>query len=73
MAYIELSRREEKTIRTLVEFTFADGSTKEIEVSHFCPKDEEDIELGLSNRLISEQRQLDEEKEIKVELEEVIK
>ena len=70
---IELSRREEKTIRTNCLFTFEDGSTKEIEVSHFCPKDEAEIELGLSNRLISEQRKINEEKDIKVDLEEVIK
>ena len=69
----ELNRRSETTIRTNCVFTFKDGSKKEIEVSHFNPKDEADIELGLSNRLISEQRKIDEEKEIKVELEEVIK
>lgn len=59
MSYIELSRREEKTIKTLVEFTFADGSVKEIEVSHFMPKDEDEIQLGLQNRLISEQKAID--------------
>lgn len=58
----EISRREEKTIRTLVEFTFDDGTKREVEVSHFEPKNEADIELGLNNRLISEEREYNENK-----------
>jgi len=58
----ELSRREEKIVKTLVEFAFNDGSKKEIEVSHFFGDgivDEDIILKGLENRLISEQRELD--------------
>ena len=58
----ELSRREEVTVKTLVEFTFKDGSKKEIEVNHFSPRNEDEIKLGLENRLISEQREIDEAK-----------
>jgi len=59
----ELSRREEKIVKTLVEFTFNDGSKKELEVSHFFGNgivDEDIILKGLENRLISEQRAIDE-------------
>ena len=55
----EISRREEKTIWTTVVFTFDNGDTKEVEIPHFNPKDEEEIQLGISNRFITEQRALD--------------
>lgn len=54
----EIARREEKTVWTTVVFTFSDNSTKEVEIPHFNPKDEEEIQLGISNRFITEQRAL---------------
>ena len=58
----EISRRKDVTITTLVEFTFDDGSTKEIEVPHFFSNDakidEDYIQKGLQNRFISESRAL---------------
>ena len=61
--YKEISRREEKIIRTLVEFTFninGEEIKKEVDIPHFCPKDEKEIELGISNRFVSEERDLKE-------------
>lgn len=42
-------------VNTLVEYTFEDGSIEEISVSHFNPKDDTDIILGIENRFITEQ------------------
>ena len=55
----EISRREDRTVWTTVVYTFSDGSTKEVEIPHFNPSDEEEIQLGISNRFITEQRSLD--------------
>ena len=55
----EISRREEKTVWTTVVYTFSDGSTKEVDIPHFNPIDEEEIQLGISNRFITEQRAIE--------------
>jgi hypothetical protein len=66
MEYKEISRKEEITITTEVEYTFeVDGKEiKEIiSVPHFCPKDEKEIQLGISNRYESRLRELTEKTE----------
>jgi len=50
----ELLRVEQVTIRTTVEFTFDCGCTIEVEIPHFMPKDEDEIQLGINNRFITE-------------------
>lgn len=60
----ELSRREETTIKTTCLFEFPDGSSKEIEVSHFMPQSEADIELGCNNRYESEWKAIQEDKDL---------
>ena len=47
---------ETKTVFTTVLFDFMD---EEIEIPHFNPQSEKDIELGISNRYISEKRAYD--------------
>ena len=54
--YKELSRREEKTVRTIIEFIFPDGEKREVEISHFMTKSENEITLGIKNRMVSEWR-----------------
>lgn len=59
MTYKILSTTQnEETITTKVEYNF-DGTIVVCEVAHFMPNGIEDIELGISNRAISEQRKLD--------------
>ena len=55
MIAIELNRFQEITVRTLVEFEFPDGSKREVLISHFMPKNEAEIQLGIENRFITEQ------------------
>lgn len=57
----ELSRREEKIIKVLCEMTFIVNNEtiiEEIEVSHFNPQNEAEIERGNSNRWITRNREL---------------
>ena len=63
MIYKELNRRTQNTVITTVEFTFEDGATKEVDISHFMPETEDDILLGISNRYITEERAYLENKE----------
>ena len=42
-------------VTTDVEFTFEDGSIEVISISHFNPKDDNDIIKGIENRFITEQ------------------
>ena len=53
--YKILNTREEVTVITEVEYTFEDGSTSIVNVSHFMPKQEDDIIKGIENRFITEQ------------------
>lgn len=46
-------------IVTLVEYTFTDNSTKQVEVTHFMPVDAAAVIVGIQNREVSEQRMLD--------------
>lgn len=55
MSYNILNTREQLTVITTVEYTFEDGSTSIIDVSHFMPKSEDDIIKGIENRFITEQ------------------
>jgi hypothetical protein len=46
-------------VYTLVEYNFPENNqTVEVEITHFNPQSEEEIELGISNRGITEQRKL---------------
>ena len=56
MNYQELSREIQTTVRTTVLFTFPDGSTLEVDIPHFMPKNEDEIQLGIENRYITEAR-----------------
>lgn len=47
------------TLDVVTEFTFNDGSTKEVSVSCFMPETKTDVISSLENRLISEQRAID--------------
>lgn len=53
--YKILNTREEVTVITEVEYTFEDGSTSIVNVSHFMPNSEDDIIKGIENRFITEQ------------------
>ncbi len=59
MNYKILNTREEVTVITEVEYTFEDGSTSIVNVSHFMPKSEEDIIKGIENRLVTENNNLE--------------
>ena len=48
-----------ETLKTLVEFTFNDDSTSEIEVSNFMPSSKAEVLQNIVNRWISEQNKLD--------------
>ena len=52
----DIDMPETKTIFTTCKFDFMD---KPIEIAHFNPQSEKDIELGISNRYISEKRAFD--------------
>jgi hypothetical protein len=49
-----------ETITTKVEFTYK-GKLVSTEIAHFMPKSEEDIQLGIYNRIQSEKRKIDAE------------
>jgi hypothetical protein len=57
MKCTELNRREETTVYTEVEYDF-DWEKKVVEVAHFMPKDEEEIQRGIQNRWITEEKNL---------------
>lgn len=59
MAHKENARREEVTVFTEVEYDFG-GTKVTVEVAHFKPTSEADIQLGISNREVSERRAFDE-------------
>lgn len=70
MEYKEIKRTEEKitqtTVTTTVEFTFevnGEKLTETIDIPHFNPKDETDIELGIKNKYESRLRELTEKTE----------
>lgn len=59
--YKVLDTYEEKTVKTIVEYTFnIDGQEvkKEVVISHFMPKDQEEINLGIENRYQTEYQKL---------------
>jgi hypothetical protein len=46
-------------VYTLVEYNFPENNqTVEVEITHFNPQSEEEIELGINNRGITEQHKL---------------
>ena len=53
-----LSRRDQITTITTVQMVI-DGQTIEIDVAHFMPTCEDDINNGLNNRYITEQANLE--------------
>jgi hypothetical protein len=60
----ELSRREEKIVKVLLEMTFTvngETITEEIEVAHFNPQNEVEIARGNTNRWITRNRELQSE------------
>ncbi len=58
MTYTILKSIEQKTIITSVEYTFDNGDILIIDVSHFEPKSDEDIIIGIENRGITEQNNI---------------
>jgi len=49
-----------ETITTTVEYDF-DGTILTIDVAHFMPQSQQDIETGIINRAITEKKRLDAE------------
>jgi hypothetical protein len=49
-----INRRESLTVFTEVEFTFEDGSKEVIDVAHFEPQSEDEINQNIQNRYDSE-------------------
>lgn len=58
MSYKILNTREQLTVITTVEYTLDDNSVITIDVSHFMPKDNNDIINGIENRLVTENNKL---------------
>ena len=58
MNYEILERREQMTIITKVKYTLSDNSEIIVDVAHFMPKDEAEIQLGIENRFITEQKNI---------------
>ena len=59
MTYKILSTQaNEETITTTVEYNF-DGVIVTVDIPHFMPQNEVDIETGILNRAASEKRKLD--------------
>ena len=56
--YKENSRRNQTTVITNVTFILSDGSEVTIDVSHFEPQSEDDIQLGIENRRLTLEFQL---------------
>jgi hypothetical protein len=50
----ELNRFSQTTVRTIIEFTFDCGCKIDVEIPHYMPKDEAEIQLGIHNRFITE-------------------
>lgn len=48
-----------KTVTTKVEYDFEGYGKYVVEISHFNPRSEADIELGILNRAITEKRKLE--------------
>jgi len=48
----------DETITTTVEYNF-DGTLVTVDIPHFMPQNESDIETGILNRAMSEKRKLD--------------
>lgn len=59
MTYTILSTSTlDETITTTVEYNF-DGTIVTVDIPHFMPQNEADIETGILNRAASEKRRLD--------------
>lgn len=54
MSFKILNRTEQITVVTDVEYTFDDNTKKVVRVSHFMPKNEDDIIKGIENRFETE-------------------
>ena len=52
------TQANEETITTTVEYNF-DGVMVTVDIPHFMPQSESDIETGILNRAVSELRKLD--------------
>lgn len=52
------TQSNEETITTTVEYNF-DGTIVTVDIPHFMPQNESDIETGILNRAASEKRKLD--------------
>jgi hypothetical protein len=53
-----LNENNEKTVTTKVEYLFDEKDTITVDISHFNPKSDDDILLGINNRSVSERRKL---------------
>lgn len=63
MKYKLLEKTESITVITQVEFTFNDNSTIIVDIAHFNPQNNEEIEKNIQNRYDSEciKKELDKE------------
>jgi hypothetical protein len=48
-----------KTVNTTIEYNFENYGKHTVVISHFDPKNNEDIELGIKNRAITELKKLE--------------
>ena len=55
---VVIPARDETTVFTLVEYHFGDLVIT-VDVAHFMPQSEDDITLGINNRMVSEKRKLE--------------
>ena len=56
--YVENNRRDQVTTIVNVTYTLSDGSQVTLDVPVFMPQSEDDIQLGLTNRGITEEIKL---------------
>ena len=53
---IEINRTQ--TIHTLIQFEY-NGETYQVNISHFNPKDEEEIQANIERRIVQEKNNID--------------
>lgn len=51
----EISRREDKLVYTLVDISLSNNTTVQVEIAHFNPQSEDDIQLGISNMVATQE------------------
>ena len=55
---ITIPASDERTVFTLIEYDF-NGVKISVDIPHFMPQSEDDIQAGIANRAVTEQRKLE--------------